>query len=126
MNNLRNKVQLIGKLGRNPEFKKTVNGKSLAKISVATKEVYKNTNGEKIVETQWHNCIAWGNTAERIEAFLKKGNEVAIQGKLIHNSYKSQSGETKYITQVQINEFMLLTKANAHTPAGSEQRAVSN
>ncbi|MEL6924511.1 MAG: single-stranded DNA-binding protein [Bacteroidota bacterium] len=112
MNNLRNKVQLIGRLGANPELKKTSSGKSLAKISVATKEIYKNQKGEKVVETQWHNCIAWGSTAERMEVFLKKGNEVALNGKLVHNSYQTNSGETRYQTQVVINEFMLLSKSN--------------
>jgi len=129
MNNLRNKVQLIGRLGQNPEIKKTAKGKSLAKIAIATKEVYKNASGERVVETQWHNCIAWGSTAERMEVFLKKGNEVALTGKLAHNSYQDKKGETRYYTQVVVNEFMLLGKArvgNEQSTMNNEQQALQN
>ena len=75
MNALRNKVQLIGNLGMDPEVKSLDGGKKLAKMSIATNEIYKNANGEKVTETQWHNLIAWGKTAEIVEKFLKKGSE---------------------------------------------------
>lgn len=113
MNNLRNKVQLIGKLGRDPEFKKTEGGATLAKISLATKDIYKNARGEKVIETQWHNCIAWGAIAESIQVFLKKGNEIAIQGRLTHSSYKDKNGNKRLFTEVLVNEFMLLAKATS-------------
>ena len=78
MNALRNKVQLIGNLGNDPEVKTFDKGKKLAKMSIATNESYRNAKGELVKETQWHNLIAWGKTADIIEKHLKKGSEVAI------------------------------------------------
>lgn len=108
MNALRNKVQLIGNLGVNPEVKEFDGGKKLAKFSLATNENYKNAKGEKITDTQWHNLIAWGNTANYIEKFLKKGMEVAIDGKLINSNYTDKNGVKKYVTEIQINEVLIL------------------
>ena len=107
---LKNKVQLIGNLGNNPEVKIVEGGKKMAKFSVATNETYKNAKGEKVVETQWHNLIAWGKVAEIAEKFLQKGSEVALEGKLISRSYNDKDGNKKYVTEVQINELLLLSK----------------
>lgn len=107
MNTLKNKVQLIGHLGNDPELK-TVNGNNLAKISIATNETYKNAKGEKITDTQWHNVIAWGKTADIIGKYLKKGSEVAIEGKLINKNYTDKEGVKRYVTEVQANEVLLL------------------
>ena len=82
MNSLRNKVQLIGNLGNDPEIINLESGKTLAKFSVATNESYKNASGEKVTDTQWHNVVAWGKTAQIIEKYVTKGKEVAIEGKL--------------------------------------------
>lgn len=112
MNNLKNSVQLIGHLGRNPELIEMTNGTKLAKVTIATNDIYRNSKGEKIVETQWHNVIAWGKTAEHMEVFLRKGNEVALKGKLQHRSYEDKDGMKRYITEIQVNEFMLLNKVN--------------
>lgn len=112
MNNLRNRVQLIGNLGNDPEVKQLESGKTLVKFSLATSEVFKNKDGEQIKNTQWHNLIAWGKTAEIAEKYLKKGNEVAIEGKLVSRSYENKDGEKKYITEVVINEFMMLRSKN--------------
>ena len=87
MNTLRNKVQLIGNLGNDPEIITLDSGKKLAKFSIATNESYKNTMGEKVTDTQWHNVIAWNKTAEIIEKYVTKGNEIAIEGKLTSRSY---------------------------------------
>jgi single-strand DNA-binding protein len=75
---LKNKVQLIGNLGQNPEIKTLDGGKKLARFSIATNEAYRNANGEKIIETQWHNLVAWGKLAENIEKYITKGSEVAV------------------------------------------------
>ena len=107
---LKNKVQLIGNLGNNPEVKTLESGKKMAKFSVATNETYRNAKGEKVVETQWHNLIAWGKVAEIAEKFLQKGSEVALEGKLISRSYNDKDGNKKYVTEVQINELLLLSK----------------
>ena len=105
---LKNKVQLIGNLGNAPEVKTTESGKKLARFSVATNESYRNAKGEKVTETTWHNLVAWGKVADIAEKYLNKGTEVAIEGKLINRSYTDKEGIKKYITEVQVNELLLL------------------
>ena len=75
MSSLRNKVQLIGNLGNDPEILNLETGSKLAKFSIATNESYKNKNGERVTDTQWHNVVAWGKTAEIIENYVTKGKE---------------------------------------------------
>ena len=113
MNALRNKVQLIGHLGMNPEVKTINNGNKFAKMSIATNESYKNAKGELVKETQWHNLVAFGKTAEIIEKYLKKGSEVAVEGKLVSRSYTDKEGTKRYITEIQVNEFLMLDKKDA-------------
>ncbi|MFW6248706.1 MAG: single-stranded DNA-binding protein [Bacteroidota bacterium] len=107
MNALRNKVQLIGNLGMDPEIK-DVNSKKLATFSLATKEDYKDQKGEKVENTQWHRIAAWGNLAEIIEKHLNKGDEIAIEGRLSHRQYEDKNGDKKYITEVVANELLML------------------
>lgn len=109
---LKNKVQLIGNLGNNPEVKTLDGGKKVARFSVATNETYRNAKGEKVIETQWHNLIAWGKLAEIAEKYLQKGSEVALEGKLINRSYNDKEGNKKYITEIQVNELLMLGKEN--------------
>jgi single-strand DNA-binding protein len=108
MSTLRNKVQLIGNLGNNPEIITLESGKKLAKFSIATNESYKNAQGEKVTDTQWHNIVAWNKTAEIIEKYLEKGSEVAIDGKLTSRSYETKEGEKRYITEIVCNELLML------------------
>ena len=110
MSILRNNVQLIGRLGTAPEGRSLESGKMLAKVSIATNDIYKNSKGEKIIETQWHKLVAWGKTAENMQKLLIKGDEVAIQGKLTHQSYEDKEGITRYATTIVVNEFVKLTK----------------
>ncbi|MDH5396764.1 MAG: single-stranded DNA-binding protein [Cyclobacteriaceae bacterium] len=100
MNNLKNKVQLIGHLGGDPEVKKFDSGKVRATFRLATNENYKNGNGEWIQETQWHTIIAWNGLAQRAEKKLKKGNEVAVSGKLTYRSYEDKNGTTRQVTEI--------------------------
>ena len=108
MSNLRNSVQLIGRLGKNPEVKQLESGRFVANVSIATNDIYKNAKGEKVIETQWHNLVAWGKNAENFQKILVKGDEVAIQGKLTHRSYEDKEGITRYVTEVVVNEFVKL------------------
>jgi len=108
MSTLRNKVQLIGNLGNNPEIITLDSGKKLAKFSIATNERYKNAQGEQVTDTQWHNIVAWNKTAEIIEKYLEKGSEIAIEGKLTSRSYDNKEGEKRYITEVICNELLML------------------
>ena len=110
MSTLRNKVQLIGHVGNDPEIKTFDGGKKLAKLTIATNESYKNEKGEKVEETQWHNLIAWGKTADIIEKYVVKGKEIAIEGKLTHKSYEDKNGEKRYVTEVVIDELLMLGK----------------
>ncbi len=108
MNSLRNRVQLIGHLGMNPEIKTLESGTKLAKFSIATNDTYKNAKGEKVTDTEWHNIIAWNKTAELAEMFLEKGKEVAIEGKLTTRSWDDEKGNKRYITEVVCNEIVFL------------------
>ena len=110
MNTIKNKVQLIGNLGNDPEIINLESGKTLAKFSIATNDSYKNAKGEKITDTQWHNIVAWGRTATLVEKYLQKGKEVAIEGKLTSRSYETSTGEKRYVTEVFCNELLMLSK----------------
>lgn len=110
MNTLKNKVQLIGNLGNDPEIINLESGKMLAKFSIATNDNYKNAKGEKITDTQWHNVVAWGKTAEIIEKYVTKGKEVAIEGKLTTRSWEDKDGMKRYITEIVCNELLMLGK----------------
>ena len=110
MKDLRNRVQLIGNLGMDPEVK-TFNGdRKLAKFSVATSQSYTNSQGERVKDTQWHSIIAWGKLAETAEKFLKKRTEVALEGKLVYRSYDGKDGQTKYMTEIVLSEFLKISK----------------
>lgn len=104
----RNKVQLIGNLGKAPDIRTTDTGKKLTRFSIATNENYRSAKGEKINETQWHNVIAWGKTAELAEKYLNKGTEVAIDGKLVNRNYIDKQGIKKHVTEVMVHEILLL------------------
>ena len=110
MNAMKNKVQLIGHVGQEPEIKTFDGGKKLANLTIATIDSYKNDKGEIVEQTEWHKVVAWGKTAEIIEKYVKKGKEIAIEGKLTHRSYDDKNGEKRYITEVVVNEVLLLGK----------------
>lgn len=106
MKSMRNSVHLIGYLGKDPEIK-TFGDRKKASFSIATSDTYKNQKGEKVESTQWHNVVMWGGLADLAEKYLKKGNEIAIEGKLIHRMWESE-GEKKYITEINANDLLML------------------
>lgn len=108
MSTLRNRVQLIGNVGNDPEVKTFDGGKKVANLTIATNESYRNEKGEKVEQTEWHRIVAWGKTAEIVEKYVMKGKEIAIDGKLTHRSYDDKNGEKRYITEVVVNEITLL------------------
>ena len=110
MNALRNKVQLIGHVGQEPEIKTFGEGKKVANLTIATNDSYKNEKGEKVEQTEWHKVTAWGKTAEIIEKYVTKGKEIAIEGKLTHRSYDDKDGNKRYVTEVVANDILLLGK----------------
>jgi len=108
MNALRNKVQLIGRLGQEPEIVNFEDGKQLAKFSMATDDSYKDNQGNKVERTQWHNVVVRGGLVKVVEGYVKKGQEIAIEGKLTSRSYDDKDGITRYITEIMCNELLLL------------------
>jgi len=106
MNTLKNSVRLVGNLGMDPEVKSFENDRKLAKIAIATNEIYKNDKGEKVTDTQWHNLVLWGAQAKLAEQILRKGDEIAIEGKLASRSYVDKDGNKRYVTEVVVNEFL--------------------
>lgn len=107
MNALRNKVQLIGNLAYSPEVR-IINNRKVAKMALITNETYKNDKGERVSENQFHNLIAWGRVAEAAEEFLKRGSEIAIEGKLISRTYTDKEGVKRYITEIEVGEILML------------------
>ena len=110
MNAMRNKVQLIGHVGQEPEIKTFDGGKKVANITIATNDSYTNDKGEKVEQTEWHRVTAWGKLAEIIEKYVDKGKEIAVEGKLTHRSYDDKDGSKRYITEVVANDILLLGK----------------
>lgn len=108
--NLRNNVRLIGFLGADPEVKVVGEKKKLSKFSIATSESYIDEGGNKITETQWHNVVCWGRQADLAEKFLKKGIEVALEGKLISRSYTDIEGNKRFVTEIVCGELLLIGK----------------
>ena len=104
---MKNKVQLIGHVGQDPEIKQLESGR-VANFTIATNDSYTNAKGEKVEQTEWHRVSAWGKTVEIIEQLLKKGSHVAIEGKLTHRSYDDKDGNKRYITEVVANELVML------------------
>ena len=107
MTSLKNSVQLIGRLGNEPEVRTFESGKKMATFTLATSEVYYNNQGEKVEETQWHNIVVWGKKVDVVENYVKKGQEIAIQGKIQTRSYEKE-GEKRYITEINLNELLML------------------
>ncbi|MBL4705546.1 MAG: single-stranded DNA-binding protein [Flavobacteriales bacterium] len=110
MNNLKNRVQLIGNLGQAPEIFNFDGGNKKAKFSIATNSSFKNKKGENVQETQWHNVIAFGKTAAIIETYLEKGSEVCISGKLTSRSYEDKDGIKRFVSEIIMNELLMLDK----------------
>ena len=111
MNALRNKVQLIGRLGQDPEVLTFDDGGKMAKFSLATDDSYKDKQGQKIERTQWHNIIVRGGLVNIVENYVSKGQEIAVEGKLSNRSWDDKDGNKRYTTEVMVNELLLLGKA---------------
>lgn len=120
MSNLKNRVQLMGFVGKDPEVKNLSTGTSMARFSMATNDHYTNAKGEKVEETYWHTVVVWGKQAEFAEKYISKGTELAIEGKLVSRSYENKDGQKAYITEVVAHEVLLLNKKNAELGKESE------
>ncbi len=125
MNNLKNRVNLIGNLGMNPQVRETSNGKKMAKFTMATSETYRNSKGDKVTEIQWHNIVVWGNQVDYAEKYMEKGQQVAIEGKLTHREYKDAKGEKRFITEIVVHEILILKYRDQLQVASKEKEAVA-
>ncbi|WP_267402860.1 MULTISPECIES: single-stranded DNA-binding protein [unclassified Chryseobacterium] len=105
---LRNSVSLIGFTGKEVEMISFENGNVKANVSLATNDHYINAKGEKVEETQWHSLVAFGKTAEIFQKYVTKGKEIAIEGKLMYRSYDDKDGVKRYITEIKVDEILLL------------------
>ena len=108
MNSLKNSVRLVGNLGMDPDVKTFDNNRKLARLSMATNETYKNNKGEKVTETQWHHLVIWGAQAQVASDILKKGDEIAIEGRLANSNYTDKDGNKRYVCEIVVNEFIKL------------------
>ncbi len=110
MKNLRNTVRLIGRLGKDPKVTKFENGHQFVTFSIATDESYKTKDGERVVDTQWHNLVVRNGLAKVAEKYLKKGMEISIEGKLTYRNYKDKNDVVRYITEIQVEDLLMLGK----------------
>ncbi|MCB0760549.1 MAG: single-stranded DNA-binding protein [Flavobacteriales bacterium] len=110
MNALKNRVLLIGNLGKDPEFLSFDKGTKKAQFPLATTEIYKNAEGEKVEDTHWHNIVTWGKTAELAKNYLKKGSQVAVEGRLTHRQYEDGEGKKRYVTEIVVSDLLMLNK----------------
>ncbi len=108
MNSLRNRVQLIGNLGADPEVKTLEGNKKVARLSIATNDEYTDKSGQKVKQTQWHNLVVWGKLADTCEKYLTKGKEIAIEGKLTYRTWNDKDGKTHNITEIIVNELLMM------------------
>ena len=105
---MKNKVQLIGNLGNEPELKSLAGGQSMLRLRLATNERYKAADGEWKETTQWHPVVAWGKQAQVLAGLVRKGSGIAVEGRLVQRSYESKEGEKRYSTEVVVSDFQLL------------------
>lgn len=110
MNALRNRVLLIGRLGQDPERVELNEDRVKVNLRIATNEVHRNTEGDKVETTQWHNVLAWGALAEIMAKYLSKGSEIAIEGRLAYRTYEDSEGHTRYVTEVVAGEMLMLDR----------------
>jgi single-strand DNA-binding protein len=113
MNSLKNRVILIGHLGQNPETKTIDNGKKVTRFTMATDDSFKNSEGQKVSEATWHNIVAWNGLADVASRFLRKGRQVAVEGRLVYRSYEDKKGVTKNITEIVLDDLVLLGSGKA-------------
>ena len=107
---MKNSVQLVGNVGQDPEIRNLEGGKKVVNFNIATSDSYKNEKGEKVEQTEWHRIVAWGNSAEIIEKYVVKGNQIGVVGKLTHRTYDDKDGIKRSITEVLVSEVLLMSK----------------
>ena len=125
-----NKVILLGNLGKDPEVRYLDNGVAVANFSLATTENYKNKQGERVSQTEWHNVVFWRGLAEVAEKYLKKGDSIYLEGKIRTRKWEDKEGNTRYSTEVLADNMTMLGKKNSQVSDSqqltSNEKSVSN
>jgi single-strand DNA-binding protein len=120
-----NKVILVGNLGRDAELRYTPGGAAVATLNLATTEVFKDREGQKKEDTQWHRVILWGKTAESLQDYLTKGKQIYVEGKLQTRKWKDKDGNDKYTTEVRGDRVVLLSGGGGAGRGESATRSTS-
>lgn len=118
-----NKVILVGNLGRDPEMRKLEGGVSRVNFSLATTEYYKDKEGRRIEQTEWHNIVLWRSVAENAERLLKKGNTIYLEGKLQTRKWQDKEGQQRSITEIVGESFQLIKRNDTQGAEGVNQSA---
>ncbi len=108
MNSLRNRVTLIGRLGKEPEVRTLEGNKKMVRMTLATNDVYYDKEGQKVKDTQWHNLVVWGNLSETCEKYLTKGKEVAVEGKITYKYWDDKEGRTHNLTEINVSDLVIV------------------
>ena len=122
-----NKVILVGNLGKDPEVRYLDSGVAVANCTLATTENYKNKEGEKVSQTEWHNLVLWRGLAEVAEKWLKKGSPIYVEGKIKNRKWEDKDGNTRYNTEILVdNMTMLGGRPSDISPSVNESKLESN
>jgi single-strand DNA-binding protein len=105
---MKNRVQLIGHVGQDPEVKSFEGGKKVANLNLATNDVYYKEDGEKVTQTEWHRVVAWGKLASLIEQYVTKGKELGVTGKITYRNYEDKEGNKRSITEIVAEEVLFM------------------
>lgn len=121
-----NKVILVGNLGKDPEVQYLDNNVSVARFSLATNDSYKDKDGNRVDQTEWHNIVAWRGLAKVAEDFLKKGSRIYLEGKIRTRSWDDkQTQEKRYATEIVADNFIMLDRKEDSSGSGGYQPAAA-
>lgn len=118
-----NRATLIGNLGADPEIRATGSGSRVAQFSLATSRSWKDAEGAPHERTEWHRVVVWGPRVEVVEQYLKKGDRVYVDGEIQYRSYEDSEGTTKYVTEINVRDLLLLGGREESTARGAEPEA---
>ena len=121
-----NKVILVGNVGKDPEVRYLEGGAVVCRFSLATSETYKNKNGERISTTEWHNIVLWRGLAEVAEKYVKKGNQLYIEGRIRTRSYTDKEGNTRYVTEITGDNMTMLGGRRSEEYSNDQQKPVQD
>jgi single-strand DNA-binding protein len=116
-----NKVILIGNVGKDPEVRHLDSGVTVASFSLATSETYRNKEGQKVTNTEWHNIVVWRGLAEVAEKYVKKGNPLYIEGKIRTRSWDDKDGNKRYTTEIVADNMQMLGSKQSNEDNAASQ-----